>query len=411
MQFRALPDLLSDKRLTLYSGFDPTADSLHVGNLLTIISLLRFQSYGHKPIFLIGGGTAQIGDPSGKSRERTMQTEETIFENSKSIRNQIKNIFKNFSVVDEPCIMNNIEWIKGMRLLDALSDIGRHFRVSEMLARDSVKTRLNSSAGISFTEFCYQTLQAYDFLYLYENRGCELQIGGSDQWGNISAGIDLIRRKKSKPSFGLTTPLLTTNSGQKIGKTEGNAIWLEGNKTSPYDFYQYFHRQDDRDLNRMLNFLTFLPSEQISEILKEHEIDPAKRLAQKILAEEVTRMVHGHAGLRYASLASEILFQDKTMNNLDSFIDTFCGNPRYHQIRFDDLKLNLSEILVRKGIFGSKKDIKNLTKSGGLYLNGKRITSTGFHLDVEHFVGKKLIFIRKGRKDFAILHLKNQSAD
>ena len=280
--------------LSLYCGFDPTADSLHIGNLVPITGLMRFQRAGHRPIALIGGGTGMIGDPSGKSEERNLLSTEILEHNLKGIRAQFERFLDFDAGSNSARMVNNAEWLNEVRLIDFFRDVGKHFSIGYMMAKESVKSRI-AEAGISYTEFSYMALQAYDFLHLFEKENCTLQIGGSDQWGNITAGIELIRRVHGKPAWGMTFPLITTSDGRKFGKTEEGNIWLDPRRTSPYRFSQYWIQTDDRDVGRFLRYFTFLPIEEIEEIEKEHLKSPEKRAGQRRLSQELTTLVHGSA--------------------------------------------------------------------------------------------------------------------
>ena len=304
----ALRKSLDKETLTMYAGFDPTADSLHLGHLFPLLCLARFQRLRHRPIVLVGGATGLIGDPSGKTEERQLLTGEIIEENSTAIRKQLGR-FLDFSGDNAAIMVNNAEWTKDVSYLDWLRDVGKYFSVNYMLNKESVRRRIEDrSQGISYTEFSYMLIQANDFLELYDRYGCTLQVGGNDQWGNITAGIDLIQKRRHKQAYGITFPLLTTANGEKFGKTEGNAVWLDPEKTSPYNLYQFWIRTDDRDVIRYLKYFTFLPMEKIAELERTVAEAPEKREAQQVLAEESTGMIHGEDELKKAQKASRTLF-------------------------------------------------------------------------------------------------------
>src|SRR5262245_9875849 len=304
----SLPGLLSGNRITVYAGFDPTADSLHLGHLVPIMALAHFQRAGHRPLMLVGGATGMVGDPSGRSEERNLLTREQIAANVHAVRQQMGR-FLAFDGPNSATILDNLDWIGSFSFLDWLRDVGKHFTVSAMLAKESVQRPLEG--GISYTEFSYMTLQAYDFLHLFTNHGCTLQVGGSDQWGNITAGIDLIRRVRQGQAFGITFPLVTTSSGEKFGKTAGNAVWLDPRRTAPWDFYQYLVRQEDADVIRFLNLYTFLPREAIAVLERAVREEPHKREAQRRLAFEVTALVHGEGTAAEMAHAAEVVYQSE----------------------------------------------------------------------------------------------------
>ncbi|OGP56292.1 MAG: tyrosine--tRNA ligase [Deltaproteobacteria bacterium RBG_13_61_14] len=393
-----------EKAVTLYAGFDPTAPSLHVGNLLIIMGLAQFQRHGHTPIVVVGGGTGLIGDPSGKTKERQLLSQDELQTNLQGIRKQLERFLAFGPSLSSPArILNNAEWLLEFKFLDFLRDVGKHFRLGEMLAKESVKLRLNSDEGMSFTEFCYQLLQAYDFLHLFDQFHCTLQVGGSDQWGNITAGIDLIRKLRGKTAYGITFPLLTTASGEKFGKTEAGTIWLESERTSPYDFYQYFIRTDDRDVIRFLNCFTFLPAEEIKGLEKSLKQKPEAREAQKRLAFEVTSIVHGEAAATKAKADSEKMFSTDRAGldaaQLDPALTTELPRAALEE------GLSLVEALVNSGLSQSKGEARRLINQGGVYVNDERVQDLNHLLGPEDLI-KGTIVLRTGKKNYRVLHCK-----
>ena len=387
--------------VSLYSGFDPTADSLHIGNLIPIVGLMRFQRAGHRPIAVIGGGTGMIGDPSGKSEERNLLDAEVLEHNLKGIRVQLEK-FLDFDAGPISALMvNNAEWLNEVRLIDFFRDVGKHFSIGYMMAKESVKSRI-ADAGISYTEFSYMALQAYDFLQLFEKENCAMQIGGSDQWGNITAGIELIRRVHGKPAFGMTFPLITTSDGRKFGKTEEGNIWLDPKRTSPYRFSQYWIQTDDRDVGRFLRYFTFLPLDEIDEIEKEHLESPEKRAGQRRLSKELTTLVHGAAAARSSERAARILFgaglDDIEKTDLLSAAEEMprtlpSGAPPYPLI----------DILLETGLSKSKTLARKELRGGGIYVNNRRVTDEGSVLSDDDILFGQYILLRKGKKNYHLL--------
>lgn len=356
-----LKALLAEESVKVYCGFDPTADSLHIGHLLPILMLRRFQQAGHQPIALVGGATGLIGDPSGKKTERKLNEKETVAYYSERIKQQLSR-FLDFEKVDNPAIIaNNYEWIGSLDVITFLRDVGKNFGINYMLAKESVQSRLE--AGISFTEFSYMILQAYDFLKLYEMYGCKLQVGGSDQWGNITAGLELIRKTEEDAKvFGLTVPLVTKADGTKFGKTEGGAVWLDADKTSPYEFYQFWINTDDRDVVKYLKYFTFLSHEEIIELERQTAEAPEKRAAQKALAAEMTRLVHGEEALQQAINISEALFSgDVAKLTADEIEQGFKDVPSYV---CEEQEIALVDLLVASGICPSKRQAREDVTNG-----------------------------------------------
>jgi tyrosyl-tRNA synthetase len=400
-----LGDRLAKERFTVYCGFDPTADSLHIGHLVALMGLTHCQRAGHRPIALVGGATGMIGDPSGKSEERSLLTPEAIERNVAGMRAQLER-FLDFSGDNAAILANNADWFRPMTLVDFLRDVGKHFSVNVMMAKDSVRMRLEDrDQGLSFTEFSYQLLQAYDFLHLYDAHDCRLQIGGSDQWGNIVAGMDLTRRlREGATTFGLTFPLLTKSDGQKFGKTESGAVWLAPERTSPYQFYQFWVNQADADVPKLLRLFTFLPREEVAALEQELAEAPEKRAAQRRLAEEVTRMVHGDDGLAAAERASQAMFGGDLRGLDDATLeDIFSDVP---SSAFPRAVLGegrpLIDVLVEAGVFGSKGEARRLTKSGGLYLNNERVED-GATLGEASLASAHVAVVRKGKKSYHLL--------
>ncbi len=401
-----LSAFLGKKSRTLYAGFDPTAESLHVGHFVPLMNLRRFQKAGHVPIALVGGATGMIGDPSGKSEERNLLSPEMVVHNIESIQKQMNRFLDFGSGKFAARIMNNHDWVGKFSFLEFLRDIGKHFPVNVMLAKDSVKQRLEKTdAGLSYTEFSYMLLQAYDFVHLHRTCGCELQIGGSDQWGNITAGIDLARRLDSVQLYGMTCPLLTKSDGKKMGKTESGTIWLDSKKTSPYDFYQYWVNLEDADVEKVLCFFTEIPKDEMGSLLAEHEKDRSRRLAQKRLAEELTRLVHGDDALAVAVRASEIFFggeisrfDDEQLHAIFSDVPS-CVFPR-EQL---ESGLPLIEALCGTKLVPSKGEARRTIQQGGAYVNNKPVAELEVVLTPADLVSETTLVLRCGKKRYALL--------
>jgi len=364
-----LPQWLNDGSRTVSAGFDPTADSLHVGSLLPLMMLRRFQKSGHRPIAIVGGATGMIGDPSGKSAERNLLSEEQLAANLAGIETQMRHILDFDSGDNSAVLVNNNDWMKEFSYTAFLRDVGKNFPVNVMLAKDSVKSRLTSEAGLSYTEFSYMLLQAYDFVRLNQDYNCELQIGGSDQWGNVTAGIDLGRRMLQKKLYGITCPLLTKSDGAKMGKTVSGAIWLSAEKTSPYEFFQYWRRVEDSDVDMCLKFLTELTEEEISSLAKSREADAAKRESQIRLAEEITMLIHGEDGLRRAKLASDVLFGAEISDLSDADLNEIFGDvpsAEYSSGTLESEGLTLIDALALTGLCKSKGEARRTIQEGAL---------------------------------------------
>ena len=390
-----------------YIGFDPTAQSLHVGSLLQIMGLVHLQRAGHSPIALVGGGTGLIGDPSGKTAERQLLTKEMAAVNAEGIRAQLSH-FLDFDAKKNPALMrNNLDWLGGLALVDFLRDIGKHFSVNQLMAKESVKRRLsNEDTGISYTEFSYALLQSFDFLELYRREGCTLQMGGSDQWGNITAGIDLVRRADGGRAFGVVTPLITNASGGKFGKSEGGNIWLDPELTSPYRFYQFWINTDDDDVVTYLKYFSLHSQEQIEELAVAVESEPHRRAAQIALAEDVTRRVHGEAGLGHAREATEALFGG-SIDGLDPDVieEIFAGVPSSEVAR-EELAGEgkaLVDLLVEAGVASSKGDARRSIEGGGVYLNNHRVTDVERRVSINDTLGGRFLLLRKGKKRYHLV--------
>ncbi|WP_404996160.1 tyrosine--tRNA ligase [Caldifermentibacillus hisashii] len=395
-----LKKLLAEESVKLYCGFDPTADSLHIGHLLPILILRRFQLAGHKPIALVGGATGLIGDPSGKKAERTLNAKETVENWVESIKGQLSR-FLDFDSKENPATMaNNYDWTGKMDVITFLRDVGKNFGLNYMLAKDTVQSRLET--GISFTEFSYMILQSLDFLKLYETENCRLQIGGSDQWGNITAGLELIRKTHEEAkAFGLTVPLVTKADGTKFGKTEGNAVWLDPEKTTPYEFYQFWINTDDRDVVNYLKYFTFLSHEEIEELAKATAEQPDKRLAQKALAEDVTKLVHGEAALKQAIRISKALFSGniKELNGAE-IEQGFKDVPSFTNT---EAEANLVDLLVAAKISPSKRQAREDIQNGAIYINGDRVTDVQYVLGDSDKIEGKFTIIRRGKKKYYLI--------
>ncbi len=399
-----LGDRLEQERFTFYCGFDPTAESLHIGNLVPIMGMMHLQRRGHRPLVLVGGGTGLIGDPSGKTEERKLQTRENLERHLAGIRTQLGRLLA-FEGDNAATLVNNADWLGELRLLDFLRDIGKHFSVNVMLAKESVRARLEDrDHGISYTEFTYSLLQAYDFLHLHDTFGCRLQVGGSDQWGNIVAGMDLTRRLRQSETFGLTFPLVTKSDGAKFGKSEQGNVWLDPARTSPYKFYQFWINQADADVPRLLRYFTFLPQEEIAGLEQELAAAPEKRAAHRRLAEEVTAMIHGQDQLANAAKASQAMFGGELSGLDDATLeDIFSEMP---STRFPREALTsgkaLLDVLVESGVFPSKGEARRTIKSGGVYLNNERIAEDA-RLSEASLCSERIAVVRKGKKHYHLL--------
>jgi tyrosyl-tRNA synthetase len=403
-----LEALLERERVTGYIGFDPSAASLHVGSLLPVMTLARFQRFGHSPIAIVGGGTGLIGDPSGKSQERQLLSKEEIEQNLAGLRRQLEP-FLDFHAKENPARMvNNADWLAPIPLMDFLRDTGKYFTVNYMLNKESVKRRLETQDGISFTEFSYMLLQAYDFLMLYDRYGCRLQMGGSDQWGNITAGMDLIGRLRKVQAHGLTFPLVTSSSGAKFGKTEAGTVWLDSALTSPYRFYQFWFNTDDRDVITYLKSFTWLSREEIAQLEQALRSAPGERAAQIRLAREVTRMVHGETSLHRAERASKALFSEEISTlTAEELLDVLKEAPctRVERDKFAGQGISIVDLGVLAGVGASKGEVRRLADSGGLYLNNRRVTDAAMRVTSSDALHGRFLVLRRGQREFRLAEL------
>ena len=393
--------------ITLYCGFDPTAESLHVGNLVPLLALRRFQLFGHHPIALAGGATGSIGDPSGKSAERQLLTPEVLAANISRQKEQLQRWLDFQSPCNPARLLDNATWTAPVRYLDFLREIGKHFSVNAMIAKESVRARMEDrEAGISYTEFSYMLLQAFDFCVQCRDYDCELQIGGSDQWGNITAGIDLCRKKLGRTVYGLTLPLITNAAGEKVGKTVEGAVWIDSKKTSVYRFYQYWIRTDDRDVVRFLKFFTFLSKEEIEALEKQHLEKPEGRVAHKALAQTVTSLIHGQAACADAVRASEILFGGGLEGISENTFNEVVGEVPSKQIeksRLEGAGLALVEVLVNAGLCPSKGQARKDIEGGGIYVNNVRQTDHQRPVKTDELLFGKHLLLRKGKRNYVVL--------
>ncbi|MEH7331514.1 tyrosine--tRNA ligase [Neobacillus drentensis] len=395
-----LNDTVSKEKISLYCGVDPTADSMHIGHLLPFLTLRRFQQHGHRPIVLVGGATGLIGDPSGKSEERKLLTLETVQNNVNGIKKQLQSIFE-FEGENGAIMVNNYDWAGSMDVVTFLRDIGKHIGVNYMLAKDTIASRLET--GISFTEFTYTILQAMDFLHLYQNHNCKLQIGGSDQWGNITSGLELIRKIESEGSkaYGLTIPLVTKADGTKFGKTESGAVWLDPEKTTPYEFYQFWINTADADVVKYLKIFTFLPHEEIEQLEKAVQEEPHLRKAQKVLAEELTRLIHGDTALEQAIKISQALFSgDVRSLTAAEIAQGFKDVPAYESANEE----NLVDLLVAAKISPSKRQAREDISNGAVTVNGEKITDTAYALQETDRIEGQFTIIRRGKKKYTLIN-------
>ncbi len=400
-----LGELLAKERFTIYVGFDPTSSSLHLGNLVPIMALAHFQRAGHAVLALVGGATAMVGDPSGRSDERNLLSAGQVKQNAEGVRQQLSH-FLDFEGPNAAVMVDNYDWTSRMSFIDWLRDVGKYFTVNYMVAKESVKSRMQSEQGISYTEFSYMTMQAYDFLHLYDQFGCKLQGGGSDQWGNITAGIDLIRRLRQTQAYGLTFPLITTASGAKFGKSAGNALWLDGERTSPWEFYQYLVRQDDRDVARFLRIYTFLPDARIEELEQQIAEHPEQRAAQKALAYEVTAIVHGAEVAREIQRAAEIVYDDQIQGISDRTLrDVFASVPSVDVAAAQvSAGIDILDLIIQSGMVKSKGEGRRLLDAGGVYVNNLRVGG-GMKITPEHLASESLIVLRSGKKNYFLVHV------
>ena len=404
---------LQKEMTSAYIGFDPTSDSLHVGSFAQIMLLKRFQLAGHKPLALVGGATGMIGDPSGKSQERNLLDEEMLNKNLDGIKKQLSKFLDFDSGEPNAAVMvNNYDWMKEFSFLEFIRDIGKHITVNYMMSKDSVKKRLSSESkvGMSFTEFTYQLVQGYDFLWLYDNMGCKLQMGGSDQWGNITTGTELIRRKVSGEAFALTIPLITKADGGKFGKTEHGNVWLDPEKTTPYQFYQFWLNTSDGDAEKYIKVFTLLGKEEIDALIAEHNEAPHQRTLQKKLAEEITCMVHSREDYALAVEASQILFGQGTAEQLrklneNTFLSVFEGVPQFNISKAElDPGINVMDLLVEKtAVFPSKGELRRTIQGNGLSINKEKIGDMDLTVNTDFLIGGKYILAQKGKKNYFLI--------
>ena len=409
-------ELLQKEMVTAYLGTDPTADSLHIGHLCGIMMLRHLQHCGHKPIILVGGATGMIGDPSGKSQERNLLNDETLRHNQECIKKQVAK-FLDFDT-DAPNkaeMVNNYDWMKDFTFLDFAREVGKHITVNYMMAKESVQQRLNGTArdGLSFTEFTYQLLQGYDFLYLYQHKGCKLQLGGNDQWGNMTTGTELIRRTLGNEveTFALTCPLITKSDGKKFGKTESGNIWLDPKRTTPYKFYQFWLNVSDEDAERYIKIFTSLDHDTVDALVEEHKQDPGRRVLQKRLAEETTVLVHSKEALDMAVEASNILFGKSTKDSLlkldeQTLLDIFDGVPHF-SVSADQLGQPAVEIFTQAApVFASKGEMRKLVQGGGVSLNKEKLTAFDRVITSEDLIDGKYLLVQRGKKNYYLLTIK-----
>lgn len=405
--FEGVDTLLEREKVTVYNGFDATADSLHVGHMVPLIALARLQRFGHHPIALAGGGTTMIGDPSGKATERQMLSREQIEANVDSIKGQLAH-FLDFEVKSNPArVINNASWLMELALIDFLRDVGKYFTVNYMIAKDSVRNRIEREEGISFTEFSYMLLQSYDFLYLHDHEGCKLQTGGSDQWGNITAGVELIRKVRGGGSAsGLVYPLITKADGTKFGKTETGTVWLSAERTSPYRFFQFWLNADDRDVINYLKYFTFLSQERIQELGALVAERPEAREAQRVLAKEMTGLVHGQSALERAEQASQALFGGDIAGLPGEDIqDIFAEVPSSEMVRssLEGAGQGVVDLLVDSGFLKSKGEARRAIQEGGIYLNNQRINDAAQQVTVNNLLDGKFLVLRRGKKNYHLI--------
>ena len=403
-------ELLEKEMVSGYIGFDPTSDSLHIGSLVPILLLVHLQRAGHKPFALVGGATGMVGDPSGKSEERNLLSEETLLFNQEGVRKQLSKFLDfNNKQPNSAELVNNYDWFKDFSFLNFIRDVGKHITVNYMMAKDSVKKRLEGETGMSFTEFTYQLVQGYDFYWLYQNRNCKLQMGGSDQWGNIVTGTELIRRKTGGEAFAFTCPLITKADGGKFGKTEKGNVWLDSKKTSPYQFYQFWLNASDEDAKKWIKIFTLLPIEEIDALLLKQEAAPHERALQKKLAEELTCFVHSKDDFEFAVKASEILFGNATTEILQSLseeqlLQVMEGVPSIEIARSTiDAGYDIVSFLADTQIFPSKGEARKLWQAGGLSINKTKINSDKTIIDTSDLLKEKYILVQKGKKNYYLV--------
>lgn len=403
-------DLLNEENVSGYIGFDPTGDSLHVGHLTQIMTLIHFQNAGHKPVALVGGATGMIGDPSFKSAERNLLDEETLQHNVASLKKQLAK-FLNFGEGENDAMMvNNYDWFKEFSFLDFIRDVGKLITVNYMMSKDSVKKRLEGDSGLSFTEFTYQLIQGYDFYYLWKNHNCKIQMGGSDQWGNIVTGSEMIRRIDQGSAFALTTQLIKKADGQKFGKTESGAVWLDHKKTSPFKFYQFWLNASDEDAKSWIKIFTLLPKEEIEALIGEHDAAPHLRIVQKALAKDITIRTHSEKDYETAIKTSEFLFSNGSLEFLegmehDAVLDVFDGIPQFIVSR-DDINAGipvLDFLAIQTQVFPSKGEAKKMLQGGGVSINREKLSDIELIVGAEHLVSDRYIIAQRGKKNYFLI--------
>ena len=405
-----LRDVLAKEKLTLYIGFDPTAASLHVGSLLPMMALARMQRFGHSPIAIVGGGTGMIGDPSGKTAERQLLTIDQIDANLAGIRAQLEKVLDFGAAANPARIVNNADWLRTLNLLEFLRDIGKHFTVNYMLAKESVKRRIEQEDGISYTEFSYLVMQSYDYLVLYDQYKCTLQMGGSDQWGNITAGADLIRRLRAGKAHGLVMPLVTTAAGVKFGKSEAGAVWLDPDLTSPFRFYQFWLNTDDRDVVTYLKYFTFVTREEVEALEAEVRSSPEKRVAQRTLARAVTAILHGQEAVERAEHASGLLFGERISElDVDDIVAVFDDVPSTGIAAsvFAAPGMAIADLLVATKIAASKGEAMRLVKGGGVYVNNRRVADERARFTVDQAIAGRMFVLRKGARQYHLVRIED----
>ncbi len=405
--FEGVDELFGREKVTVYNGFDATADSLHVGHLVPLIALARLQRFGHHPIALAGGGTSMIGDPSGKATERQLLGREQIEANVKSIKKQLAQ-FLDFKVQSNPArVLNNASWLMSLPLIEFLRDTGKYFTVNYMIAKDSVRNRIDREEGISFTEFSYMLLQSYDFLYLHDHEGCRLQTGGSDQWGNITAGVELIRKVRGGGSaYGMVYPLIVKADGTKFGKSESGSVWLSAERTSPYRFYQFWLNTDDRDVVNYLKYFTFLPKDRVEELSAVASEHPEQREAQRVLAREMTELVHGPTALQRAEQATQALFGgDITGLNSQDIQDVFAEVPSSELPKpaLEGEGINIIDLLVNTGFLKSKGEARRAITEGGINLNNQRVSEPASQVTASDLIDGHFLILRRGKKNYHLI--------
>ena len=400
---------LCKESTSTYVGFDPTAESLHIGSLIPIIILVHLQKYGHKPIALVGGATGMVGDPTGKSEERNLLSSEVLDKNIAGIKKQLSKFIEfDSNKTNAAELVNNYDWFKNISFIDFIRDAGKHITVNYMMAKDSVKKRLEGDNGMSFTEFCYQLMQGFDFYHLYTHNNCKLQFGGSDQWGNIVTGTELIRRKSGGEAFAFTCPLLKRADGKKFGKSEKGNVWLDAELTSPYSFYQYWLNTADADAERFLKIFTFLSEKEITELTNEHNGNEHLRILQKRLAEEITCFVHSRSDYEFAVKASSILFNNDTaeiLNELteEQLLQVMDGVPMVEMAKAKILESDLVTLLSDAQIFASKGEAKKMLIGGGISINKIKVNSVEDKIEATQFLNQKYLLIQKGKKNYYLL--------